>query len=135
LRKKLILTAAIVMGLITTVAMLASCYPTTTTDGTEASTNANSTQSFLIMIGFIVLLFVMMYFLTIRPQRKRQQEHQKMMQAVQRGDKVITIGGLYGTVESVGEDSIVIKVESGTTMRFVKSAIANKVEAPEPEAK
>lgn len=134
MRKKLILTAGIVLGLITAVAMLASCYPTTT-DGTEASTNTNSTQSFLIMIGFVVLLFVMMYFLTIRPQRKRQQQHQQMMQAIQRGDKVITIGGLYGTVESVSEDSIVIKVESGTTMRFVKSAIANKVETPEPEAK
>ena len=87
------------------------------------------------MIGFIVLLFVMMYFLTIRPQRKRQQEHQKMMQAIQRGDRVITIGGLYGTVESINEDSVTIRVEGGTTMRFIKSAIASKLDEQIPEAK
>ncbi len=91
--------------------------------------------STLLMLGFLVLMFAFFYFLIIRPQRKRQQEHQKMMGAIQRGDRVITIGGLYGTVESVSEDSITIKVESGTTMRFIKSAIASKVNEAIPEVK
>jgi preprotein translocase subunit YajC len=80
------------------------------------------------MVGFVVLIFVMMYFFTIRPQRKRQQDQSKMIQELQRGDRVVTIGGMYGTVESVSEDSVTIRVESGTTMRFVKSAIATKVD-------
>ncbi|MDD5189803.1 MAG: preprotein translocase subunit YajC [Dehalococcoidales bacterium] len=134
MRKKVLLSMGLVAGLIATVLALASCAPTTT-DGTSTSSSASSTQSFLVMIGFIVLLFVMMYFLTIRPQRKRQQEHTKMMQSIQRGDRVITIGGLYGTVENVTEDSITIKVESGTTMRFIKSAIASKVTEETAEVK
>ena len=134
MKKKFILTLGLVVGLIAMVTTLASCFPTTTTDGTTTDTGS-STQSFIIMIGFIVLLFVMMYFLTIRPQRKRQQEHQKMMQAIQRGDRVITIGGLYGTVESVSDDSVLIKTEGGTTMRFIKSAIASKVESETPQVK
>ena len=56
-----------------------------------------------------------------------------MIDELRRGDKVVTIGGLYGTIENVSEDSITIRVESGTTMRFVKSAIATKL--TEPEAK
>ncbi len=130
MRKKLMLSSALVTGMIASLLLLSGCYPT----GDESVEGAG-TQSFLIMIGFIVILFGAMYFLTIRPQRKRQQDHQRMMQDIKRGDKVITIGGLHGTVETVSEDSVVIKVESGTTLRFVKSAIANKVEEPEPEIK
>jgi preprotein translocase subunit YajC len=85
------------------------------------------------MVGFIVLIFVMMYFFTIRPQRKRQQEQAKMIEELHRGDKVVTIGGMHGTVESVSEDSVTIRVESGTTIRFVKSAIATKVTEQQPQ--
>ena len=131
MKKRLLLIGGLITASLATVALLSSCTATST--GTTSSTS--STQSFLIMIGFIVLLFVMMYFLTIRPQRKRQQEHQKMMQAIQRGDRVITIGGLYGTVESINEDSVTIKVEGGTTMRFIKSAIASKLNEEMPQAK
>ncbi|OGO06212.1 MAG: preprotein translocase subunit YajC [Chloroflexi bacterium RBG_13_56_8b] len=76
------------------------------------------------MIVFLVLIFAMFYFLMIRPQRKRQKEHQKMMEELKRGDRVITAGGIYGVIESVSEDSVVIKVESGTTLRLAKSSVA-----------
>jgi len=56
-----------------------------------------------------------------------------MIQELQRGDRVVTIGGLYGTVESVSEDSVTIRVESGTTMRFIKSAIATKITEQQPQ--
>jgi preprotein translocase subunit YajC len=79
------------------------------------------------MVGFIVLIFVLMYFFTIRPQRKRQQDQSKMIQDLHRGDKVVTIGGMYATVESVSEDSVTLRLDSGATARFVKSAIATKV--------
>jgi preprotein translocase subunit YajC len=76
------------------------------------------------MIVFLVLIFAMFYFLMIRPQRKRQKEHQKMMEELKRGDRIITAGGIFGVIESVSEDSVVIKVESGTTLRLAKGSVA-----------
>jgi preprotein translocase subunit YajC len=58
-----------------------------------------------------------------------------MIQQLQKGDRVITIGGLYGTVENVSEDSVTIRVDSGTTLRFVKSAIASKITEQPPQMK
>jgi preprotein translocase subunit YajC len=75
------------------------------------------------MIIFLVVIFAMFYFVMIRPQRKRQKEQQTMMQGLQRGDKVITAGGIYGTIESVGEDTLVIKVEGGTILRVARSSV------------
>jgi preprotein translocase subunit YajC len=123
---KKIRSLGIIAALLSAVALLSSCA-VTPTDTSDTASTGSSTSSFLIMIGFIVVLFVLMYFLTIRPQKKRQKEQANMMNNLQRGDKVITIGGLMGNVESVSEDSIVIKVDGGTTMRFLKSAIATKV--------
>ncbi len=78
------------------------------------------------MLGFLVLLFALMYFVMIRPQRKRQQEQQNLMQELRRGDKVVTAGGIYGVIESVSEDSIVLKVESGTTIRIARSSVTGR---------
>jgi preprotein translocase subunit YajC len=133
LRKTKLVMLGLVIGLVTAVALLAGCYPTTTDTGTDETTTGSSWTSTLLMVGFVVLIFVMMYFFTIRPQRKRQQEQSKMMQELQRGDKVVTIGGMYDTIESVSEDSVTIRVESGTIMRFVKSAIATKVTEQQPQ--
>ena len=132
MRKTRLLILGLVIVLITVTALLAGCYPSTTDTGTDETSGASWTSS-LFMIGFVVLIFAMMYFFTIRPQRKRQQEQSRMIDELRRGDKVVTIGGIYGTIENVSEDSITIRVESGTTMRFVKSAIANKLTEPEPQ--
>ena len=80
------------------------------------------------LIAFMVLLFVMFYFLMIRPQRKRQKEHDDMVHGLRKGDKVITAGGIYGQVENVSEENVLIKVESGATMRIALSSIASKQE-------
>ena len=133
MRKSRLLIIGLVIGLVTATALLVSCYPTTTDTGTDETTTGTSWTSSLLMIGFVVLIFVMMYFFTIRPQRKRQQDQSKMIQELQRGDRIVTIGGLYGTVESVSEDSVTIRVESGTTMRFIKSAIATKITEQQPQ--
>ena len=76
------------------------------------------------MLVFLVVIFAMFYFLMIRPQRKRQKEQETMMQGLQKGDRVVTAGGIYGTIESVSDDSVVIKVESGTTLRVNKGSVA-----------
>lgn len=78
----------------------------------------------LMLIVFLVLMFAMFYFLIIRPQRKRQQEHQALVSSLKIGDKVITIGGIYGVIESMTDDSIVLKIESGAMVRMSRSSIA-----------
>ncbi len=80
------------------------------------------------LIIFLVLMFGLFYFLMIRPQRRRQKEHQQLMAELKRGDKVITAGGIYGVIESLSEDSIVVKVESGATMRVARGSVALKQE-------
>ncbi len=85
-------------------------------------------DSTLVMLVFLALLFAIFYFMIIRPQRKRQKEHQGLLDSLKRGDKVITIGGIYGEVDSISEDNIVIKVESGATVRLLKGGIAAKQE-------
>ena len=57
----------------------------------------------LVFFIFLILLFGMFYFLIIRPQRKRQQRHQELMDALQPGDRIITIGGIHGKIESMTE--------------------------------
>jgi preprotein translocase subunit YajC len=79
----------------------------------------------LIMVGFLVLMFAVFYFLMIRPQRKRQQEQQAMLKALQPGDRIVTIGGILGQIESMTDDSMIIKVETGT-LRIMRQAVAYK---------
>ncbi len=78
------------------------------------------------LIVFLVLIFVVFYFLMIRPQRKRQKEAQTMLGSLQKGDRIITAGGIYGEIESMDETSVVMKVESGATMRVAKGSVLGK---------
>lgn len=77
---------------------------------------------------FLILLFAMFYFLIIRPQRKRQKRHQELMDALTPGDRIITIGGIHGKIESMTEENIILKVESGATIRMSRNAVAYKQE-------
>jgi preprotein translocase subunit YajC len=79
-------------------------------------------------LAMAAVLFGVFYFLMIRPQRKRQKEQQKMLESIKKGDKVITAGGIFGTIESVDEDSMVVRVESGATIRMLKSSVMVKRE-------
>jgi len=72
----------------------------------------------------LVLIFVIFYFLLIRPQQKRAKEHKKMLDSLKKGDKVITSGGIYGLVESVGEQTVVLKVAENVKVKFGKAYIA-----------
>ncbi len=124
MNKSRILTLALIVGLlITTLVFIGGCYGTT-----EEGGETDTTTSTIYMIVFLVLIFAMFYFLMIRPQRKRQKEHQQLMEELRRGDRVVTVGGIYGVIESVSEDSVVIKVESGATMRVAKGSVALKQE-------
>jgi len=86
------------------------------------------------MIIFLVAIFAIMYFLMIRPRQKQQKEHEAMMQELRAGDKVIIAGGIYGQIESLGEDTAIIKVESGATMKVARNSILGKQEVEEPSS-
>jgi preprotein translocase subunit YajC len=76
---------------------------------------------------FLVLLGAMMYFLIARPQRQRVQRHQALVDSLEVGDEIVTIGGLFGTIEALGDDYMDLKVDSTTTLRFLKTAVARVV--------
>lgn len=78
------------------------------------------------VMGFIlplVLMFAVFYFLLIRPQQKRQRERNSMLDALQKGDKVITIGGLHGTIVELTDDNVTLKVSDSTRLVFERTAI------------
>ena len=82
----------------------------------------------------LILIIAIMYFLMIRPQNKKQKELQKMLDALQKGDKVVTIGGIRGTIASVKKDSntVVIKVDDNVKIEFNRSAVASLVSEKSP---
>ena len=75
------------------------------------------------IIIFLILIFGVFYFLIIRPQRKRQKQHDVLMQELKKGDRVITTGGIYGVVESLSDESVVLKIESGVTIRVARGSV------------
>jgi len=85
------------------------------------------------MIIFLVVIFGLFYFVMIRPQRKRQKVQQEMMAGLQKGDEVITAGGIFGKIESLSDESVVIKVESGGSLRVARGSVA--VRQPKQEYK
>lgn len=79
----------------------------------------------LIGLWPIVLIFVIFYFLLIRPQQKKQKQHQKMLESVKKGDRVVTSGGVYGTVVGVKDNVVVLKIAENVKVEFAKSAISH----------
>jgi preprotein translocase subunit YajC len=78
-------------------------------------------------ILMIVLLFGVMYFMMIRPQQKRRREAEQMQTSIGPGDEVVTIGGLYGTVTSVDDETVMLEVAPGVQTRYARPAIARVV--------
>ncbi len=77
------------------------------------------------LMGFlpIILMFVLLYFLMIRPQMKRAKEHKAMVEALQKGDEVITAGGLLGKVTAVADAYIALEIAAGTEVSVQKAAV------------
>lgn len=75
------------------------------------------------LIVMMVLVFGIMYFLMIRPQQKRQKELVKFRQGLQNGDKVITAGGIYGTIKEVKDNYVLLEVDRNTDIRVDKSMV------------
>lgn len=84
---------------------------------------AGGGEVFAQMLPMIVILFVFMYLFAIRPQRKQEQEKKKLLESIRKNDKVVTIGGLHGTVSSLKEDTVLVTVADGVQLKFAKSSI------------
>ena len=73
------------------------------------------------------LIFVVFYFLLIRPQKKQKEKHEEMVSTLKPGDKVLTNAGIYGTITKIEDEKAVIRVADGVKMEFLKSSIAQKL--------
>ena len=78
----------------------------------------------------LALIFVVMWFFMIRPQRKQQKELQNFRDSLKKGDKVVTIGGIYGTVVEIKEESVLIEVDSNVKIRVSKQALVKDFTDP-----
>lgn len=74
---------------------------------------------------FFGLIFVIFYFMILRPQQKRQKERQKMIDSMKKGDKIVTSGGLHGKIVNVDEKTVLIEAGDNIKLKFERSAIAS----------
>ena len=80
-------------------------------------------ESSLMSMLPLLLMFVVLYFIMIRPQMKRQKEHKAMVEALAKGDEVVTAGGLYGKVSKIGETNLHIEVANGVEVMIQRHAV------------
>ncbi len=83
----------------------------------------------------LILIIVVFYFFFIRPQMKKTKEQKKFREAIKKGDKIITIGGIHGRIAEVSETTFVIEVEGGNRLKIEKSAVAMDASAQLGESK
>ena len=102
----------------------------------RAAGSTGSMMTTFVTFGLIIVIF---YFLIIRPQKKRDKETKEMLAAIKKGDKVVSIGGIHGTVVAVKETTVVVKVDDNTRIEFSRNAISSivnrKAETTEPSSK
>ena len=83
---------------------------------------------------FILVLLALMWFMLIRPQRRRQVEAQRMLQTIEVGKEIVTAGGVYGTITAVDDDEVRVRIAEGVEIRLAKRAVAGVIsEDEEPE--
>jgi preprotein translocase subunit YajC len=75
-------------------------------------------------ILYIALFIGMFYFLLIRPQQKQQKQRAQLINSIKQNDRVVTLGGIYGTIKSVGEQSLVLEIANNVEVEVLKSAVA-----------
>ena len=90
---------------------------------TAPAAAASSTESTLLSMLPLVLMFVVLYFIMIRPQMKRQKEHKAMIEAIAKGDEVVTAGGLLGKVNKLGESYVALEVAGNVEVQVQRTAI------------
>ena len=123
MKKKLAAAAAVMTALFS----MTGCA--TTADG--AATGANGATSLIMIVGYMVIIIGVMYFVAIRPQKKEQKKQSQMLSALEVGDIVLTTSGFYGTVIDITDDTVIVEFGNNKNCRIPmqKSAIA-QIEKP-----
>ena len=104
-----------------------SLFDTLLSPANAQTTTAAASDPMTSAMGFlpIVLMFVVMYFLMIRPQMKKAKEHKALVEALQKGDEVITQGGIAGRIVKVGENYVTVEVAPNVEIAVQKAAVGN----------
>ena len=125
MKKKLAAAAAVMTALFS----MTGCA--TTADG--AATGANGATSLIMIVGYMVIIIGVMYFVAIRPQKKEQKKQSQMLSALEVGDIVLTTSGFYGTVIDITDDTVIVEFGNNKNclIPMQKSAI---VESEKPDA-
>jgi preprotein translocase subunit YajC len=92
--------------------------------GTDPGSGGQSMMSMFIMIAFVIAI---MYFFMIRPQQKRQKEHQTMLESIRKGDKVVTTSGMHGSVTELDDKTYTVQIADNVKVKFEKAAVASKL--------
>ena len=118
-----------------TTTAVSPCGATGATTGEGGS--AGGAQGMMGMLFPLAIFVLIFYFFIIRPQRKRQKQHDNLISGIGRGDQIVTIGGFFGTVREVRDDTFLIELAEGVRVRILKSAVQTKrvVSPAAPEEK
>ncbi|MDR2596279.1 MAG: preprotein translocase subunit YajC [Treponema sp.] len=98
----------------------------------QSGQEGGSSSLLMSFLPFILIIGIF-YFLIIRPQNKKRKETEKMLSALKKGDKVVTIGGLHGIVQNVKETTVIIKVDDNVKLEFLRSAVSSVTAASKDE--
>ena len=99
----------------------------------QAGAEAPQTGSSWTMWIMLILVFVVMWFFMIRPQRKQQKEMQAFRDGLKKGDKVVTVGGIYGTVAEINDNSLLLTVDKDVKIRVAKNSVVKDYDAAQQQ--
>ncbi len=94
----------------------------------QDAAETTSGSAWQVLLVYAVVIGALFYFLMVRPQRNRLRRHQELVNTLSPGDLVTTIGGIYGTIEHMDDESAVLQVEGGGRLRVARRALAGKVD-------
>ena len=100
----------------------------------QTAAATGSSTEMLVQFAPFILIFVIMYFLILRPQQKRMKEQRNMIAELKRGDQVVTQGGIIGKITDVKDDEVTVEIAQGVKIRVVRATIAQVVSQPKPTA-
>ena len=92
-----------------------------------AQTEPGASPSVLVSFAPYILLFVVFYFLLIRPNRKRQSDQQNLLNSLEIGDEIVTLGGIHGRIRALDDDTLVLTVEDGSYFRMERGRVSKKI--------
>ena len=95
------------------------------TAAAQATSGTSGQSSALMQIPFLILMFVVFYFLLIRPQTKRAKEHKAMVAAIGTGDEIVTSGGILGRITEVGDQFLTVEIADGVRVKVQRHTVAS----------